>query len=364
MFPLLVGIETKGGFHLGATGLLITGVFVPFLGLIGMLYSAGNRRLFFENLGKPIGLLLTFIMLSLLGPFAVIPRCTIVAHGGFSLIAPEITPPLFNAVFLGATMLVAWKKTKIIDIIGTYMTPFLLGGIVLIIVVSLFSAPEAPERLLSFRSSFMFGLNQGYQTMDLLAAFFFSATTVTFIAKHLKTHEQKQNLHRYGVTACLMGAFLLALIYVGFVALGAKYAPVLTGVDPETLLVTIAVQSLGAIALPISAMVIGLACLTTAAILTSLFVDFIYEDILKHKVPRLMILGVTIALAYLLSLMGFGPLAKWIHFALTYVYPSLIVYTGLEILYHMRKAKGFPRRVSTYGFYFTTLGLIVHSIFF
>lgn len=362
VFPLMIGVEAQGAYHYAAMGLLLTGVLVPFLGLIGMLFSSGNRHVFFAPLGSNIGFLITLIMLCLLGPFAVVPRCTIVAHGGFSLIAPDVKPSIYNAVFLLATMAMAWKKTRIIDIIGTYLTPLLLGGIVLIIVCGLMIAPPPILSTQSPQTAFLSGISQGYQTMDLLAAFFFSATTVAFIAKHLKTHDDKKKLESYGITACLIGAFLLATIYIGFVALGAKFSPVLLNVTPEKILVVIAVKALGEFALPIAATVIGLACLTTAAILTSLFVDFIFEDIVRKKLSRTVVLSLTIFLSYSLSLIGFGPLAKWIVAIVSYVYPALIVFTSLEILRRKTSSSLFSPIVSKFAFLGTVISMIVYRL--
>ncbi len=354
VFPLMVGAQTQSAFHMAAVGLLFTGVFVPFLGLVGMLYFSGNRPHFFSALGKPVAFIITLFMLSLLGPFAVVPRCALVAHGGFSLISPETSPVIFNAFFLVATLALAWKKTRIIEIIGTYLTPLLLGGILLIIGVGLSVGPDVLKTDLSTKKAFFLGLDQGYQTMDLLAAFFFSATTVAFIAKALVGHEHKKNLEKLSLTACCMGGFLLSFVYIGFVMLGAKFSPQLMGIPPEKMLVSIAQFSLGAYALPLAANIIGLACLTTAGILASIFTDFIQDDLCKNilgrTVPRPSILILTVVLAYALSLMGFSELASWISFVLVLVYPALIAYTILSIL--SRKTMFFQKRPQFSGYVF------------
>lgn len=319
-----------------------------------MLYYSGNRQLFFKPLGKPLAFLLTFAMLGLLGPFAVVPRCTIVAHGGITLIAPFLSPTLFNAVFLGITLILAWKKTRIIEIIGTFLTPWLLGGIVAIIIAGLLFGPDILPSPLNAEQAFETGLLKGYQTMDLLAAFFFSAATVAFIAKALTTHEDKQNLEKLSITSCLIGAFLLTVVYLGFVALGAKFALLLQGVAPEKLLVVIAQQSLGNLALPVAAVIIGLACLTTAAILTSLFADFLHQDILRERLSRRFALIITIFLSYILSLVGFATLASWIAFALEIVYPALIVFSIMAIFHHKTH-----RRFEKYHLSKISFGLVI-----
>lgn len=334
VFPLMVGVISQSNFQIASIGLMITGVAVPFLGLLGMLYYSGNRHIFFKPLGKTFSFILTFTMLALLGPFAVVPRCTIVAHGGLISIMPFLSPPFFNAFFLSLALILAWKKTRIIEIIGTFLTPWLLGGIFAIILAGLVFGPPISPSLLTPTQAFTTGLLHGYQTMDLLAAFFFSAATVAFIAKALTSHNDKKNLEKLSITACLIGAFLLTIVYLGFVALGAKFAPFLQNVAPEKLLVVVARHSLGNLAIPISALIISLACLTTASILTSLFADFLYKDILKERLPRYLSLLATVLLAYVLSLVGFTTLASWIAFALESVYPALIAFSAMAIFHH------------------------------
>ena len=330
VFPLLLGAKSAGQFHIASVGLLITGVMVPFIGLLSMIFYSGNIKLFFQDLGKPIAFVLTLAMLSLMGPFGVLPRCIIVAHGGVDLVFSGLSPIFFNGAIM--TLFLAWKKSRIIEIIGTFLTPILLVGIVSLILVGLFVGTSPQTSDLSALESFTEGVNQGYQTMDLLAAFFFSATTVTFIANSLVSHKDKLNLERLSFNACMMGALLLALVYVGFVNLGAEYAPALINAPREKLLVIIAEQSLGSFALPIAAIIIALACLTTATILASLFADFLHKDMLQEKIPRSLALIVTLVIGYTVSLLGFDSLAVWIANALTIAYPALIVYAIAAIV--------------------------------
>lgn len=339
VFPLMVGMQSLDQYHTASTGLIITGVMLPFIGLVAMTYYAGNRQLFFKSLGGPAAFVLAFAMLSLMGPFGVLPRCIIVAHGGVDLVFGGLSAPIFNAVFSILTGFLAWQRTKIIDIIGTFLTPFLLGGIIGLILWGVYGVETPAVSDMSNVDAFKIGLNQGYQTMDLLAAFFFSATTVAYIASQLKTHDQKRRLEGLSLTACAIGAFLLVAVYVGFVYLGATYAPMLEGVEPEKLLVVVAQASLGPLAIPMSATIIGLACLTTSTILASLFADFLQKDMLQEKIPRSLALVITLLIGYTISLLGFMQLAGWIANALIIAYPALIVYALSKIIEAKYKKK-------------------------
>ena len=335
VFPILIGASTQSQFSIAAIGLIITGVIVPFIGLLAMIYKKGDRYLFFDSLGHRTGFLLTLFMLALLGPFAVVPRCIIVAQGGVGLIIPSLSPVIFNAIFCLIILFLTWRRAKIIEIIGSLLTPWLLVGIFAIIIAGIIFEPRdlipsdfAPAE------SFSFGLLKGYQTMDLLASFFFSATTVTFIMASIKDLKNKAKIETISLRASLVGATLLAIIYIGFVYLGAKYSADLVNSEPQQLLVVIATKCLGNFAMPISAIIIGLACLTTATILTSLFADFLNEDILKNRIPRSVSLIITISISYVLSLVGFANIATFIAEVLSVAYPALIVYSVAIIIEH------------------------------
>src|SRR5579872_2320269 len=81
VFPLVVGQTSEGHFGFAAIGILITGVLVPFLGILAMLLFNGSSKDFFGRLGNPAVFWFPLIALSLMGPFGVLARCITVAHG-------------------------------------------------------------------------------------------------------------------------------------------------------------------------------------------------------------------------------------------------------------------------------------------
>ena len=89
---------------------------------------------------------------------------------------------------------------------------------------------------------------------------------------------------------------------------------------------------MGPFALPLAAVVIGLACLTTSTILASLFAEFLQQDMLQNKIPRWLALVITLIIGYTFSLLGFSELAGWIANALVIAYPALIAYATSKII--------------------------------
>src|SRR5690349_22076848 len=69
VFPISVGVESQGHYLLGSLGILLTGVIVPFLGVLGMMLFKGDIMHFFSCFGKKGTFIFSLIALSLMGPF-------------------------------------------------------------------------------------------------------------------------------------------------------------------------------------------------------------------------------------------------------------------------------------------------------
>ena len=187
VFPLLVGQESGGHFMLASLGIIFTGVMVPFLGLLGMMLCRGSLKEFFSPLGKMATFIFSFIALSLMGPFGVLARCFTVAHGAIQTIFPEFPLVVASLCFCALIYVMTIKKNKIVSTLGSYLTPILLLSIG---AIAFFAFKEGSfESVPDFQatiggwSAFKNGFLQGYQTMDLLAAFFFSFSLFLFMLR-------------------------------------------------------------------------------------------------------------------------------------------------------------------------------------
>ncbi len=331
VFPLLIGKEALSQAPWATLGLIGTAVIVPFLGLLGMILYDGDYNRYFSRLGK-VPAFLTLFILSLIGPFGVVPRCITVAYGGISLMLPSLSYPLFSLGFCALVTVLIWQRNKVVDIIGLILTPFKLGGIMLMMIVGLWVGVSPSESSLTPLQAAAEGLFKGYQTMDLIAAFFFSSTIVYYMRDHLGKEDDKRSLFRLSFAASLIGASILSIAYVGFVYLGAKYAPLLQTARPEEMLALVAFESMGNIALPIISITMGVACLATAVILCSLFVDFIQTDVTKNKITHGQSVFATVLITYAMSLLGFNTICHWLGLILEITYPALIVLAITNII--------------------------------
>lgn len=363
IFPLVVGktvsqMPLTGGLLLG-----LTSVILPFLGVLLIWLYAGDASRFFHRLCPLSDALPTqswskyldsafwfpLISLSLMGPFGVIPRCIMVAH---SSLVDHIQLLPFAILFAIATLVLTYYKEKIIPILGQFLSPFLLLTLIYITAQILFFHPpsssetplSSPTPPLSTREAIHFSLLQGYQTMDLFAAFFFSSFCYNFLQekKELST-KQRSSIF---CAASILGAFLLFALYMLLVFSSAKLTHQLTSIEPQQLLFHVSKISLPSYATPVVTIAVILACLTTVLVLAELFADFINLHTPKLNLSHLQAITLTLTIAVGTCSLQFSALAQALSFLLTLLYPFLITATLLEILCYYLAIKRNPHLIS------------------
>ncbi len=331
VFPIVVGMESAGHLFLASLGILLTGVLVPFLGAFAILLFKGESNDFFKTMGKSATFWFPLLALSLMGPFGVLPRCITVAHGSFFHLY-QIPLWAFSLVFLFFIFLAAYKESRVLTLIGEYLTPVLIAAMAVIagfgIWYGVFPSAEEGRGIKALTS----GLSWGYQTMDLLAAFFFSSYVIYHLPSKLEQEGGSKAVLSVFLRSAMVGAFLLSAIYVSMVALGALYQSPLQNMAQEQLLGAIANIAIGPYGGYVVCVAVVLACFTTAVVLASLFSDFFRERICNNKISAHFSMLITLLISFLVSTLEFAGIAKVLGPILTTLYPAAIVLTVMAIL--------------------------------
>ena len=334
MFPIHTGQITGSQFLWGTLGFLITGIVMPMFGLLGVVLTKGDKREYFKELPYPVYFVLVSILLALLGPFYVIPRCIHVAHSGFGQFMS--TPFwVFSAIFTAGLFVLSYDHARVVGIIGKIISPFKIGGLLFIAIACLYVAPSiGTVSALSAWDSIWIGIEQGYQTMDLPAGIFFSAAVYMYLARFINTETPagRRQLLKNAAIACLIGEVLIAIVYLCFIKLGACYAPVLEGQSTQMYLPVLTRHALGLPAVAMVAFTLFFSCLAVALILADLYTSYLYEDIFRKKLPRLVCMPITFSIAYFVSLKGCTQLCNFFLPALTYIYPVLVVFAVYKLI--------------------------------
>jgi LIVCS family branched-chain amino acid:cation transporter len=349
IFPLTLGQQMLEQVPYGILGLLMTAVLVPFSGLLAMFLYQGQIRLFFGRLGQWPGMALAFFIIVLLGPLGSTPRCIALSFSTLNLAYPGLVPYLylFNAVACICLFFMAYKKKRLLSLLGYLLTPLLLALLTCIVIAGLWHHPSNVLSLDQMESyaSFWKGLKEGYNTMDLLAAFFFAPVIISLTqAKTANLPNAKSRLF-FILKASAIGAALLSVIYIGFCFLASFHAADLQGVPAEELLAVIALKILGPQAGLLVCLIVVLACLTTAVALIAAFASFIQQEFLRGKGNYPWILALSLVMTYLVACFEFQGISQFLSPVLEICYPFLILLTGYNLIERLYCLKGMPQLI-------------------
>jgi branched-chain amino acid:cation transporter, LIVCS family len=338
IFPLVVGQIAGDQTPYALLGLLLTAVGVPFLGLIAILLFKGNYQEFFARCGKVPGFLLMAAIMLMIGPFGALPRCIALSYSTLKLSWPFLSFGFFSVAASIVIFLCTFKKSQTIKLLGYFLTPFLLLSLAVIVVIGLWKGGASTQSSFTAFQSFWLGFKEGYNTMDLLASFFFSA----IIYNSLKEDSRNANLRDdralfiLSLKASCIGGALLSLIYMGFSLVAAWHAPHLTVSNQGELLGALTLKILGPYAGLVASATIAFACLTTAIALTTVFAEFL-QKVLWRDLSYAQALVITLILGYVVSLLEFTGIVALLTPFLQIVYPALIVFTIFNIAFKLRR---------------------------
>lgn len=347
VFPLKIGSISGQHLWAGLIAFLISGVGVPFLGLFAVSLYGGDYWKFFARIGKvPSFIVVTFLIL-IIGPLVAAPRTATVAYG--TLLATLSTtsanqpsflqgPYFFNFIYFALVWLVVAKQSRVVDIIGWLLSPIKIATFIILIIAGLFSANHILPVQTSASEIFSIAWTTGYGTMDLLASVFFCTVAYrNIVSKCVEANiYSEKDVIKMTMFACVIGAALICLIYMGLVVVASGHAQDLQNLSTEAeILGKISYVILG----PYGSLIIGLCvtfvCLATASALAEVTTEYIHETVLRGKVPRYICLATILVVMYLMAITGFNGIMAVAGPILNVVYPALIALCVFNIIWKL-----------------------------
>lgn len=346
VFPLALGRIAQDQNFSAILGMLLTAVCVPFVGLMAMTLFNGDYKYFFERIGKVPGFLVAAGIMGLIGPFGAMPRCIALSYSTAKTFLPGVSLPVFSFFACLIIFVFTFRRNSILEVLGYFLTPILLGSLAIIIVMGLLYKPEQPLSDYTSFSIFLKGLIDGYKTMDLLGAFFFSSVVIAGLKNSLPQGEASpKSLMLTTLNASLIGGALLGATYIGFSYVASFHSEALEGVPSDELISQVAAHVLGSYASIIACIAVALACLTTTIALAAVFAEFVKEDIFFDKIGYIPGLIGTLIITFFVSTLNFTGIAAFLEPILKVCYPALIILTILNILYKLYDFK--PVKIPT-----------------
>lgn len=333
IFSLVVGKLACEKNLFGITGFLISAVGIPFAGLIAIILFDGDYKSFFYRIGKIPGFILMVAILGLLGPLGVVPRCIILSHEALSSYVSHIPLVLFSIVAATLIFVCTVREKQIINLLGRFLSPLLLACLSAIIIKGLLYAPAAPACSLSKLNLFCYGFIEGYKTLDLCAALFFSASILAMVKAASAGTQSSKKIAAHVLKSSIIGATLLALVYIGMSFVTASYSSLLSSVPDQQLFITIARHVLGNAFGGVLCLAVILACLTTAIALTAISAEFMQHEIFCSKINYTHALLITLLITIPVSTLKFSGIMELLIPFLKVIYPAVIVLVIANSLY-------------------------------
>ncbi len=325
IFPLYVGQLAGENYFWGLAGFCLTGVLLPFLGVLTMVIYDGDYTRFFGTLGKNIGFLFTLALLSVWIPLGCAPRCVTLSFVNVKSVLGDFPIWIFSLAYCILVYVIASKKSRALDIIGYVLTPLLLLSLGFVVFEGLRYSPGTGPSQMTEGSLMLTGLYEGYYTMDLIASFFFTSTVIVTLREIAKTESDSKHVIGVAMKSCAIGMAVLSVVYMGLVGVAAANAHILVGVPKDELLVKLVTELLGPQMRIVSTIAVVLACFTTSIALQIVYSDFLTNNVLKGKISKKTGSLLTLATTFGMSILGFKGISNITGPILDIFYPLLLV---------------------------------------
>lgn len=366
IFPVHMGQEAGSAVFFANLGFLVTGIGLPFLGVIAIGSSQSNGLFdLASKVNKRYAFIFTILLYLVIGPFFALPRLATTSFeiGLSPFISKEFTT-LGLAIFSVAFFVVAWlfsrKPSKLLDYVGKFLNPLFLVllGILLVLAFTrpMGSVATAPVQTAYENTPFITGFIEGYNTLDALASLAFGIIIVTTIRQRGVTKPSTVALDTIksgAVSILLMGLIYSLLAYMGTMSLGTFPLSDNGGIA----LAQIANHYLGTFGSLILALIVIVACLKTGIGLISAFSETFIELFPKQNY-LFFATGVSI-MACLFANIGLTKIIEFSIPVLMFLYPLAMTLILLAILGPLFSHSSRVYQMTTY---FTLIASVVDGL--
>ena len=338
IFPVHMGQEAGANVWPAIIGFLITGIGLPFLGIIAIGIS-GENGLFdlASRVHKGYGYFFTVALYLVIGPFFAMPRLAATSFEiGLTPFVAESQKTLFLAIFSILFFALSWwfsrNPSKLLDYVGKFLNPLFLVLLAILIVMS-FVKPMANIHditvLGNYREhAFFTGFQNGYNTLDVLASLAFGIIVVNTLKNKGVTKKSTITADTFksgAVSVLLMGIIYSFLSLMGTMSMGKFDLSENGGIA----LAQIAHYYLGTGGSIILALIVVVACLKTTIGLTTAFSET-FAELFPGLSYSTLIAGVSI-IPCIIANVGLTSIISYSTPVLMFLYPLAIILVLLGV---------------------------------
>ena len=140
LFPPFLGLITGQDWVTGFTGFILADVGLSLLAILAVARCNGEVGKVFSRAGEKFSVALGVAIMICLGPLLAIPRTAATTFEmGVQPLFSNFNSVIFSIIFFGLTLALTIKPSKVVDIIGSYLTPALLIALLALIGIGVFN---------------------------------------------------------------------------------------------------------------------------------------------------------------------------------------------------------------------------------
>lgn len=333
IFPPYLGLLSGHQWWIGFLGFTITDAGLGLLAIIALSKYDGNLNVLATRINKTFAIIISTAIILCIGPFLATPRTAATTYeiAILPIFGESFNRYLFSVIFFVIACLLSIRPSKVVDIVGKFLTPSLLICMTVLIIKGIVSPIGEIADTTMIDNVLKKGITDGYQTMDAIAGCMFALVVIN--AVKTRNYSSKTLEIKATIMSSVIAVIFLALIYGGLLYLGAQTSGL--GVynqdtDSTLLLVDITNRVLGGVGVYILGIITALACLTTAIGLISATGNF-FNDLTFNKISYERVVVICSVVSCLISMLGVTQIIKISAPILEIIYPCAmtIVILGL-----------------------------------
>lgn len=335
VFPPLIGLVSGSSWGTAIAGLTVSAILFPICTIIAVDNMGGTVK----GICAPVAKWFTRTYMVMWIVF--IQTCGVPRQAGVGIESGLLSmfPALQGndavrfgliAFYFVVVLALTFRPSKVVDIVGQYLTPFLLVCLVVMIVLAVASplgTPMAPQVDNIFTWSFL----QGYQTGDVAVGIAVAALFVTSIKE--KGYTDAAARHTMTLKAAVVAFIGLFIVYGGLLYLGATGSSMFDKAMDQTALLNGLVHALtGTLGNVILGLGIFLACLTTTLGVGTTIANLAVE-LSDGKLSFKVMMLVVCVLGFLEACVGVQGIIRYTFWIFIVIYPVSIALMLLGVFH-------------------------------
>lgn len=272
ILPPSLGVKAGLDWWIVVLGFVLTAVTIPILAIFAHAKLQGTLY----DFGKKVSPVFSTVYCFLIYSIAIAipsPRTAAVTHEMTVQPFFETSPLLTSVIYFVLVFIFAINRSKIISLIGKFLTPIIVLILLIIIGIAVFTSTGTVNPS-TFKTPFIDGILEGYQTFDAIGGVVVGAVIIISLnySSH-NTFDAKRKLIR---KAGFIAGSSLLLIYGGLILSGALFSSTFAEEASRIeILSGLSTQTLGNLGTAFLSILVALACFTTAVGIVTGTADYI-----------------------------------------------------------------------------------------